>query len=129
MARIDHVLYGVQDLGLAAERIATEHGLVAVGGGSHGELGTANVLVPLGEQYLELIAVADPASEHPLAVVLGQWLAARGDHLVAMAVEVPDADAAADRLGSTVLAGARTADDGSRVEFRLAGFEIGRAHV
>ena len=74
VARIDHVLYGVQDLDLAAGRLEADHGLVAAGGGSHGELGTANRLIPLGDQYLELITVADPASQHPLAVVLGAVL-------------------------------------------------------
>jgi len=122
MGRIDHVLYGVQDLALAAGRLATDHGLRSVEGGSHGELGTANRLIPLGDQYLELITVADPASQHPLAVVLGGWIG-DGDRLVAMAVEVDDVVATADRLGTTILDGARTAAGGTRVSFRLAGFD------
>ena len=122
MARIDHVLYGVQDLDLAADRLATDYGLRSVEGGSHGELGTANRLIPLGDQYLELITVADPASQHPLAVVLGGWIG-EGDRLVAMAIEVDDVVATAERLGTTILDGNRTAADGTQVSFRLAGFD------
>jgi hypothetical protein len=58
---VDHVLIAVADLDQGAERLEREHGLLAVGGGRHPGLGTANRIVPLGEQYLELIAVADAA--------------------------------------------------------------------
>ena len=126
VARIDHVLYGVQDLDLAAGRLEADHGLVAAGGGSHGELGTANRLIPLGDQYLELITVADPASQHPLAVVLGAWIA-EGDRFFSMAIEVDDVEATADRLGSSVLDGTRTGPDNASVTFRLAGFETALA--
>jgi hypothetical protein len=126
VGRIDHVLYGVQDLELAAGRLEAEYGLTAAGGGSHGELGTANRLIPLGDQYIELITVADPASQHPLAVVLGAWIA-EGDRFFRMAIEVDDVEATAARLGSTVLDGTRTGPDGARVAFRLAGFEMALA--
>jgi hypothetical protein len=124
--RIDHVLYGVRDLGVAARRFEADYGLTAAGGGSHGELGTANLLIPMGDQYLELITVADPESPHPLAVALGSWIAG-GDRFFSMAVEVDDVDATADRLGSTVLDGTRTGPDEARVSFRLAGFETALA--
>ena len=120
--KIDHVLYGVQDLELAAGRLHAEHTLAATGGGSHGELGTANVIIPLGDEYLELITVADPASPHPLAVVLGAWIG-EGDRFFSMAIEVDDLAATAERLGSTIVEGSRTAAGGAYVHFRLAGFE------
>jgi hypothetical protein len=126
VGRIDHVLYGVQDLELAAGRLNADYGLIATGGGSHGELGTANRLIPLGDQYLELITVADPASHHPLAVVLGAWIS-EGDRFFSMAIEVDDVDATADRLGSSVLDGTRTGPEGASVAFRLAGFETALA--
>ena len=126
MGRIDHVLYGVQDLELAAGRLEADYGLAATGGGSHGDLGTENRLIPLGDQYLELITVADPASQHPLAVVLGGWIA-EGDRFFSMAVEVDDIEATADRLESSVLDGTRTGPDGATVAFRLAGFETALA--
>ena len=125
-ARIDHVLYGVADLDLAVARLAADHGLKATGGGSHGELGTANQLVPLGEQYLELITVADPATQHPLAVVLATRIE-EGDRWFAMAVEVDDIEATADRLGATILEGTRTGPDGATVAFRLVGLETALA--
>jgi hypothetical protein len=56
---VDHVLIAVADLDQGGERLEREHGLVALGGGRHPGLGTANRIVPLGEQYLELIAVVD----------------------------------------------------------------------
>jgi hypothetical protein len=58
---VDHVLLAAADLDEAAARLEREHGLLALGGGRHPGLGTANRIVPLGEQYLELIAVVDEA--------------------------------------------------------------------
>ena len=57
----DHVQLAVSDLDAAAERLRVEHGLAAVAGGRHPGRGTANMIVPLGDAYLELIAIADPA--------------------------------------------------------------------
>lgn len=58
---VDHVLLAVADLEAGAERLAKDYGLKTVGGGRHPGIGTANRIIPLGQQYLELIAVADPA--------------------------------------------------------------------
>jgi hypothetical protein len=80
----------------------------------------------MGDQYLELITVADPASQHPLAVVLGA-LIAEGDRFFSMAIEVDDVDATAERLRSSVLDGTRTGPDNASVNFRLAGFETALA--
>ena len=69
--QIDHVLYGVQDLDAAATWFEGSFGLSAVSGGAHPAWGTANAILPVGDgQYVELIAVVDGASEHPLAHVL-----------------------------------------------------------
>ena len=56
----DHVQLAVEDLEEAAGRLRREHGLVALPGGRHPGRGTANMIVPLGDSYLELIAVVDP---------------------------------------------------------------------
>jgi hypothetical protein len=48
------------DLGAAAARLESEHGLRASGGGEHEGLGPHNRIVPLGGGYLEILAVADP---------------------------------------------------------------------
>jgi hypothetical protein len=57
---VDHVLLPVADLEEGARRLRDRHGLRAIPGGRHPKLGTANMIVPLGHQYLELIAIADP---------------------------------------------------------------------
>ena len=55
----DHVLVAVRDLAEAARKFETTYGLRALEGGRHPGVGTANMIVPLGDTYLELIAVVD----------------------------------------------------------------------
>jgi hypothetical protein len=59
--RLDHVLLAVADLDEAAARLGTDPGLTAFPGGRHPGVGTANMIVPLGRDYLELIAIVDEA--------------------------------------------------------------------
>src|SRR5437764_15398189 len=59
--RIDHVVWGVEDLDRAAAGVRERHGLASVPGGRHPGWGTANRIIPLGPSYLELLAVADAA--------------------------------------------------------------------
>src|SRR5436190_1157707 len=64
---VDHVLLPVADLEVGAQRFYERFGLKGIPGGRHPGVGTANVIVPLGLQYLELIAVVDQgeaASSH-----------------------------------------------------------------
>jgi len=56
---LDHVLVAVKDLTESARRFAEQYGLHALEGGRHPGIGTANMIVPLGSAYLELIAVVD----------------------------------------------------------------------
>ena len=58
---LDHVLVPVVDLAAAARRFERDHGLVAIEGGRHPGVGTANMIIPLGRTYIELIAVVDEA--------------------------------------------------------------------
>src|SRR5713226_7446514 len=58
---LDHVLVAVSDLAEGKRRFETEYGLRALEGGRHPGVGTANMIVPLGSAYLELIAVIDAA--------------------------------------------------------------------
>ena len=116
------MILGVQDLDAAAERIEQEHGLTSVAGGSHPAWGTANRIVPLGEDYVELLSVVDAASEHPMAAALRVWCAG-GDCLVGVAVETDDVEAVAVRLGTPVMEGERATPSGETVRFRLAGVE------
>ena len=58
---LDHVLVPVTDLEPAAERFRKQYGLLALAGGRHPRVGTANMIIPLGRTYIELIAVVDAA--------------------------------------------------------------------
>ena len=121
MARIDHIVIGVRDLESAALRMWDRYGLEAQGGGAHSGAGTANMIVPVGnDQFLELLTVTDPQSRHPIV----GWLAAllsSGDRLIALAIEPDDLDATASRLGEATIAQDRVYEDGRRVGFRLTG--------
>jgi hypothetical protein len=57
---VDHILLPVADLEAGARRLYERFGLKSVAGGRHPKVGTANMIVPLGLQYLELIAIVDP---------------------------------------------------------------------
>jgi Glyoxalase-like domain len=70
---LDHVLIAVADLTAAGERLERRHGLASVEGGRHAGLGTANRIVPLGDTYLELVAVVDEAEAR--ASAFGSWVA------------------------------------------------------
>jgi hypothetical protein len=59
---LDHVLLAVTDLAAAGRELQARYGLASVEGGRHPDWGTANRIVPLGDSYLELIAVVDQAA-------------------------------------------------------------------
>ena len=99
--RIDHVIYATRDLEAAAERVAAQLGRQAVGGGRHDGLGTENRIIPLGDGYIEVLAVADPgeAAGSDLGRAVQSRIEQTGDGLMGWAVEVDDAVATAERLG------------------------------
>lgn len=74
---VDHVLLPVADLEEGARRIRERVGLEAIPGGRHPNVGTANMIVPLGRQYLELIAIVD--SQEAAASRLGTRITAALD--------------------------------------------------
>jgi hypothetical protein len=119
--KIDHVVYGVQDLETAASRMK-EVGLGSVPGGRHPGWGTANRIVPLGPDYIELLAVVDRAEAEQDEVgrdLLGAIT--NGDRFLVWCVAVEDVDAIAARLGLPVTAGTRERPDGSVLRWRTAG--------
>jgi glyoxalase-like protein len=59
MLRIDHVVLASADLDATGERLWRDHGLASVHGGRHPAWGTANRIVPLGDQYVEALGVLD----------------------------------------------------------------------
>ncbi len=89
--RIDHVVYVVDDLERGAAEFRDRLGLASVGGGRHPGWGTANRIVPLGREYIELVAVVDrdeaKRSEFGRAVTAaapraGAWPAGRWPRMI-----------------------------------------------
>ena len=102
--RIDHVIYATSDLDVATARIESELGMQAVAGGRHEGLGTHNRIVPLGDGYLELLAICDEdeAARSALGSALQARLAQGGEGLMAWAVAVDDVQPVAQRLDTWV---------------------------
>ncbi|HEX4719539.1 MAG TPA: VOC family protein [Thermoleophilaceae bacterium] len=97
-----------------------DHGLASVEGGRHPAWGTANRIVPLGDAYLELIAVVNEATAARSA--FGRWVAAAPQgQPFGWAVRTDDIDAVAARLGIEVVAGSRVSASGALLSWRLAG--------
>lgn len=106
---VDHVLVAARDLTESAHRLDAVYGLSALPGGRHPRVGTANMIVPLGSAYLELIAVVDaeeaaptPSSQRIIRAVeegrtFATWAVRTDDldgmreSLQAAGVELPDA--------------------------------------
>jgi hypothetical protein len=122
--RLDHVVCAVPDLDEAAVRFREEFGLDSTEGGRHERWGTANRIVPLGDQYLELVAALD----EPVAakIAFGRGVLERatgGGGWFTMAVVADDLDAVATRLGLEIGSGSRARPDGQTVRWRMAGLD------
>jgi hypothetical protein len=121
LIELDHVVIAVPDLPGAA-RLAEGLGLSSVEGGRHAGWGTANLIVPLGETYLELVAVVDP--DEAAASAFGRWVAAAaGARPIGWVVRTDEIDHVAGRLGLTVSAGTRRDREGRPMHWRVAGVE------
>lgn len=130
MIRIDHVVYAVRDLDRAAERFRDELGLGSVAGGRHAGWGTGNRIVPLGEQYVELISVVD--RDEAAGSGFGRTMLAfleGGDRPWTIVCRTDELDAIATRLDLEVTEGSRTRPDGQVVAWRAAGFEDPRREL
>ena len=122
--RIDHVVLAVRDLDASAARLAEEHGLRFAPGGRHPQWGTANMIAPLGADYLELLGVVD--EEVGPGTVRGRALlelSADGDRWFSVCLRDDDLEATAARLGLAVEPGGRTRPDGTEVRWRGAGID------
>ena len=129
---IDHILLPVGHLEDAARHMHERYGLQANPGGRHATGGTANYIVPLGLQYLELIAVVEPAEvrdSHLGARVL--QAVSEGDTFVAWALRTSDLDALrAKLLGEgwdlpPIAEGSRRRPDGQVLSWRTQDVEKG----
>jgi hypothetical protein len=122
--RIDHAVYAVRDPDVAGELLQTRYGLESVPGGRHPPWGTANRIVPLGDDYVELLAVVD--ADVGRTTTLGRALldlTAEGDRWFAVCLADDDLEATAARLDLAVSRGSRVLPDGSVVGWRSAGIE------
>jgi len=121
---LDHILFAVRDLDDAAAQLERAHGLTSYVGGVHPRWGTANRIVPLGDSYLELIAVVD--EQTAAATDVGRFVlngaTAQGTP-IGWAVRPDDLDATARRLGLTAHDGSRARADGTVLRWRMAGIE------
>jgi catechol 2,3-dioxygenase-like lactoylglutathione lyase family enzyme len=122
--RLDHVVYAVPDLDEAAVRFRREFGLDSTEGGRHQRWGTANRIVPLGDQYVELVAAVDEPMAAETAFGWGVLeRAASGGGWFTIAAVADDLDAVATRLGLEVGSGSRARPDGETVRWRMAGLD------
>jgi hypothetical protein len=120
---IDHVILPVNDLALEAEGFRARYGLASVEGGRHPAWGTANWIVPLGDTYLELVAVVDreSASRSPF----GRWIAsAIPGRPLGWAVRTNSIDAVAQRLDQPVVPGSRMDPRGALITWRSVGLDV-----
>jgi hypothetical protein len=112
--RFDHVIVAASDLAADAAAVGHRLGLEVAPGGRHDGLGTENMIVPLAEGFVEVLAVADPqeTQQTEMGRLLAARIAAAAGGLLGWVVRVTDTTAAADRLGLTtfnVARGGRTA--------------------
>lgn len=120
--RVDHIIYAVNGLEEAAERFRHEFGLASVAGGRHPGWGTANRIVPLGREYIELVTVVD--REQAAASDFGRAVTdavTSGQRLVGWAVATDALEEIAGRLKLEVTSGSRNRPDGSTLRWQLAG--------
>lgn len=122
--RVDHVVWGVADLDRAAAQVLADYGLASVPGGRHPGWGTANRIIPLGPDYLELLAVVDEAeaAADPIGSGYARHIRSAGG-LMLWCVATDDLDAVAARLSLPMQAKARLLPNGTRIGWRSAGLE------
>jgi Glyoxalase-like domain len=121
---LDHVLIAVRDLAEAGREFEVRHGLASIEGGRHPAWGTANRIVPLGDSYLELVAVVDAFQASETA--FGRWVASGATghgRPLGWAVRTSQLDEVARRLNLTVQAGSRTTPGGDNLRWRTGGVD------
>ena len=119
---IDHLIVTTDDLAASAEQLLAATGLAAVPGGRHPGHGTGNWIVPLGDAYVELLAVVD--EEEAAGSPFGRFVLERAEHgLAAVCLRTDDATTVAERLGRTTAPMERRTPDGTVLRWRLVGLE------
>jgi hypothetical protein len=133
VTHIDHVVLATTDLEHGQAQLWHGYGLQGLRGGSHRSWGTANLIVPLGSQYLEVVAVENP--ELAASTKLGRAVLAEADRdrlqPLAVCLSTPDLDSVTARLGRPQEAGSRTLLDGSELRWATVALEdaLGPKHL
>ena len=121
---IDHVVFCVPDLERAGQQLAQGYGFVSHAGGRHPGHGPANRIVPLGDSYLELVAVVAPIET--AGSLFGSWVDANATsppRPQGLCLRTDDLDAVCARLSLDPVTMSRETPDGFTVRWRLAGLE------
>ncbi|MGH7641850.1 MAG: VOC family protein [Candidatus Dormibacteria bacterium] len=126
MLKIDHVLLATTGLPHGAQQLWRGYGLRCAPGGSHLRWGTANLIVPIGSQYLELVAVEDTALARNSLLGRAVLAAADRDRLtpVGLCLAAEDLAEVGKRLGQKPQPGSRTLADGTELEWSSVGMEL-----
>jgi hypothetical protein len=124
---LSQIIVGVTDLAAATERFRAL-GFDVLDGGAHPGVGTANRVIPLGAQYIELLGVVDPerARRHEYGRSLLRATSA-GDRLVRWSLRTDAVTDVAARLGVAVERRRRVRPDGQLLTWRAAGLDVALA--
>lgn len=127
MLVLSQIIFGVNDLDAATVRFRAM-GFDVHDGGVHPGVGTANRVIPLGGQYIELLGVVAPelARESEYGRALLRAIAG-GDRLVRWSLRTDTIDRVAARLGVTVESRKRMRPDGVLLTWRAAGLSLALA--
>lgn len=124
---LSQVIFGVNDLDAATDRFSAM-GFDVLDGGVHPGVGTANRVIPLGAQYLELLGVVSRAeaegSEYGRSLLRA---IAGGDRLVRFSLGTDAIEDIAARLGLSVERRRRQRPDGEVLNWRAAGLDLALA--
>lgn len=117
------MVIAVADLDEAAGEILENHGLASVEGGRHAGHGTANRIVPLGPDYLELVTVVDEAEAD--SSPFGRWVARHASPQAthALCLRSSRIDDISQRLALSPVPMSRIRPDGVELRWRLLGLE------
>jgi len=123
VTRIDHVLIATTNLQHGEQQLWRGYGLQCTPGGSHLPWGTSNLIVPIGQQYLELVAVEN--AELASVSLLGRAVLAAADRdrlvPIGLCLATVDLGAVATRLGLAVESGSRALADGTQIHWTSVG--------
>ena len=127
MLSLSQVIFGVGNLDTATDRFRAM-GFDVLDGGVHPGVGTANRVIPLGAQYIELLGVVAPdqarQSEYGRSLLRST---ADGDRLVRWSLRTDDIETVAARLEIIVEQRRRERPDGEVLTWRAAGLDLALA--